>query len=135
MMQKFWLSECDTDLLYGSDVCRFRKADRQRRVKCELPNNPVLVSDGSELPGVCGGKRLWVSAKEIWPHSLCCVQCPCVSPSPLFQCLSVMGTGDRPANPLILPQIPGGNVSAHNKKPVSWSPTPLCDGVSADGHL
>lgn len=43
MMQKFWLSECDTDLLYDSDVCRFRKADRQRQVKCELPNNPVLA--------------------------------------------------------------------------------------------
>lgn len=56
MMQKFWHSECDTDLLYGSDVCRFGKADRQRRVKCELPNNPVLASDGSELPGVCMGR-------------------------------------------------------------------------------
>lgn len=45
------------------------------------------LHDGSRIPGVCAGKKLWISAEEVWPYSVCCVQCPRVSPSSLILCL------------------------------------------------
>lgn len=78
MMQKFWLSWCDTALRHCSGVCRLGKAKTDKG-NWDVSSQITLpwLRDGSELPGVCAGKRLWTSAEEMCTYSLCCVQCLC----------------------------------------------------------
>lgn len=80
MMQKFWLSECDTDLLYSSGVCRFRKADRQRQLKCELPNNPVLALWWKWTTwGTCWEEAVDFCRRDLVPFCVLCSVPPCKS--------------------------------------------------------
>lgn len=102
MMQKFWLSERDTDLLYGSGVCRFRQTDKGNgNVSSQI--TPSWLCDGSELPGVCAGRRPWISAEDTWP---CAVFSAPMSARPLSFWVFTTYADDRSANPPVLPQIP-----------------------------
>lgn len=135
MMQKFWLSECDTDLLYGSGVCRFRKADRQRQLKCELPNIPVLASCWK---WTTWGMRWEKAADFCWgglaPSCVLCSVPPCQSVLSLSVSLLHTQVTDLQIHPNCL-KYPRGSSTGEDISDYNinlWAGHPfLFDGVSS----